>query len=303
MRLSFLNKKVKVKIGFLISYDYKYIYDALKIVYDYADEIILAIDINRQTWAGKPYHFDESFFESIKAIDPKNKITFYEDDFYVETMTPMELDTRERNMLSKKMGPDCWQLQIDADEYFLNFDEVYKFLQDNRFLVYRPDINPVNIRANWITLFRKTDNGFLYIDNEENFPFATNLIGKYNFARDMGGKHNDEVLANFTALHHSWAREPEEIHQKINNWSHKDDFDGDAFYKFWLTVDETNYKEITDFHPIYKGAWLSLKFIACTDIHDFIRKFNAVTPPPRKTRLQRKYFDAYKKVTGKFWHK
>ncbi|MFT3795766.1 hypothetical protein [Flavobacterium sp.] len=303
MGFSFLAKKVKVKIGFLISYDYKYIYDALRIVYDYADEIILAIDKDRLTWAGKPYDFDESLFEKIKAVDPKNKISFYEDAFYVPGMTPMELDTRERNMLSEKMGADCWQLQIDADEYFLNFDEVYQFLQKNRFLVYRPDLNPVNIRGNWITLFKKTENGFLYIDNEEHFPFATNLVGKYNFARDMGGKHNDEVLTNFRALHHSWARDPEEIHQKINNWSHKDDFDGEAFFKFWLSIDENNYRDIYDFHPIYKGAWLKLKFIASTDIHDFIQKFNAETVQPKPAKLQRKYFKAYKKATGKFWHR
>lgn len=55
MGFNLFSKKIKVKIGFLISYDYKYIYDALKIIYDYADEIILAVDKSRLTWAGKPY--------------------------------------------------------------------------------------------------------------------------------------------------------------------------------------------------------------------------------------------------------
>lgn len=295
--------KPKVKIGFLISYDYKYLFDALPIVYGHADEIILAIDRNRNTWAGNKFDLPDAFFTQVKAADPKNKIVFFEEDFFVPSLAPMENEVRERNMISELMGPDCWQLQIDADEYFINFDEVIGFLQKNRFLVYRPDINPVNLRANWITLFKKTENGFLYIDNEENFPFATNLVGKYNFGRDMGGKYNDEIVTNFRALHHSWARDPEEIHQKINNWGHKNDFDGEAFFKVWMSIDETNYKEFIDFHPIYKGAWHSLKFIACNDIHDFIVQFDASNPAPKKTRLQRKYFEAYKKETGKFWHK
>ncbi|HMI06363.1 MAG TPA: hypothetical protein VK528_02360 [Flavobacterium sp.] len=295
--------KSKIKIGFLISYDYRYIYDALKLVYDYADEIILAIDENRNTWAGGKYEIEESFFDKIKSMDPKNKIVFFEDDFYVPTLTPMENDTRERNMLSKKMGPDCWKLQIDADEYFLNFPAVYEFLQKHRYFLSKPKYNPVNIRANWITLFKKTDTGFIYIDNDEDFSFATNLVGEHFFARDLASKTNREIYTNFRVLHQSWAREPEEIYRKINNWSHKDDFDGGAFYKFWMSVNETNYGQFTDLHPIYKGAWKSLKFIACTDIHDFIRKFNEIHPPLQPTKLPTKYFKKYVKSTLKFWRK
>lgn len=302
MGLGFFTRS-KIKIGFLISYDHKYIYDALKIVYDYADEIILAIDRNRLTWAGEKYELDPNFFDAIRAMDPKNKIVFFEDNFYVESLTPIENDTRERNMLSEKMGPDCWKLQIDVDEYFLNFDAVYKYLQKNRFLVARPDINPVNIRANWITLFKKTENGFLYLDNEEHFSFATNLVGNHFFARDMATVNNTEVFTNFRVLHHSWARDPEEIYKKINNWSHKDDFDREAFFQFWMNVDETNYTQFTDLHPIYKGAWKNLKFIACKDVPDFIRKFNAIAPPPPVSKLPKEYFRAYRRETRKFWHK
>ncbi|MFT3795765.1 hypothetical protein [Flavobacterium sp.] len=301
MGFSFLDKKVKLKIGFLISYDYKYLPDALRVVYQYADEIIIAIDKNRMSWAGKKYDFDECFLDQIQSTDSQNKISLFQENFYMPELTPMENEVRERNLLSEKMGPDCWQLQIDSDEYFLQFDEVYAFLQKNSFLVRRPDVNPVSIRANWITLFKQTENGFLYIDNEENFPFATNLTAKYYVGRDMGARHNDEVVTDFQALHHSWARTPEEIYQKITNWGHKDDFDGEAFFKVWKGIDEGNYTEFVDFHPIYKGAWHKLNFIACSDVADFMQKFNAIHPSPKPTRLQRKYIRAYRKATGKFW--
>ena len=295
--------KSKIKIGFLISYDYRYIYDALAIVYDYADEIILAIDINRNTWAGGKYEIEPDFFDKIKKLDVKNKIVLFEDDFYVPTLTPMENDTRERNMLSDKMGNNCWKLQIDADEYFLNFPAVCDFLQKHRYLLSKPKYNPVNIRANWITLFKQTNNGFIYIDNDEDFSFATNLTAEHFFARDLASKTNREIYTNFRVLHQSWAREPEEIYRKINNWSHKDDFDGEAFYKFWMSVDETNFSQFTDLHPIYKGAWKSLKFISCSDIHEFITKFNEIHPPLPVTKLPSRYFKKYIKNTLKFWRK
>lgn len=294
-------RKAKIKIGFLISYDYRYLDDALKIVYDYADEIILCVDVNRQTWAGMPYYLPEDFFGSVKANDPKNKITIYEDDFYVAALSPMENDTRERNMLSQKMGADCWKLQIDSDEYFLNFDRVVDFLQKYRYLLYKPKMNPVNIRANWITLFKQTANGYLYIDNEEDFSFATNLVGEHFFARDLASKTNREIYTNFRVLHHSWAREPQEVQQKIKNWSHKDDFDGDRFFEFWQTIDEHNFHLFEDLHPIYTGAWKRLKFIACGDIHDFIAKFNAQNPPLLMTKLSGRYFDRFVKSALRFW--
>ena len=302
MGFSIFNKS-KIKIGFLISYDYKYIFDALPIVYAYADEIILCIDVNRNTWAGKKYELDPKFFDNIRAIDPDEKIVFFEADFYVPTLTPMENDTRERNMLSEKMGADCWKLQIDADEYFLNFDAVYQFLQQNRYFLSKPKYNPVNIRANWITLFKKTKHGYVYIDNEEDFSFATNLVGQHFFARDLASKTNREIYTNFRVLHHSWAREPHEVHQKIKNWSHKDDFDGDQFYDFWMSIDESNYMDFHDLHPIYKGAWTGLKFIACSDIHDFISKFNATHPALEPTKVPQKYFKKYVKNTLKLWRK
>jgi len=293
--------KAKIKIGFLVSYDCKYIFDALRIVYDFADEIILAIDADRMSWAGKPYDFDESFFDQIKSVDPQNKITIFEDHFYLENLSPIENETRERNLLSRKMGADCWKLQIDADEYFVDFASVYAFLQQHRYLLSKPKYNAVNIRGNWITLFKKTQNGYLYIDNEEDFSFATNVVGAHFFGRDLASKTNREIYAGFEVIHQSWAREPEEIYQKINNWGHKDDFDTEAYFEFWMNVNEANYTQFTNLHPVYPEDWKCLKFIACADIHDFCVKFHANKPAPDQVKLSGHYFRKYLKNNLRFW--
>ena len=74
----------KIQVGFLISYDYILLKNALPQVYDYSDSIFLAIDKNRKTWNGANFTIDNSFFDWIKEIDVANKIEIYEDQFYIE---------------------------------------------------------------------------------------------------------------------------------------------------------------------------------------------------------------------------
>ena len=38
-------------------------------------------------------------------------------------------DTRERTMLSEKMGIGNWLIQIDSDEYFIDFEDFIKQLR------------------------------------------------------------------------------------------------------------------------------------------------------------------------------
>lgn len=295
--------KHKIKIGFLISYDYRFLYTALKMVYGYADEIILAIDINRTTWAGQKFDLANDFFDKVDAIDVGKKITIFEDNFYIPTLSAIENDTRERNMLSEKMAGNCWKLQIDSDEYFLNFKEVYKFLRKHRYFLSKPHLNQVNLRAKWVTLFRKTENGYLYIDNDEHFAFAVNNSGKHVFARDLDWVTNREVYTNYKAVHQSWAREPDEILQKVNNWGHKDDFDTKKFFDFWNTVNEDNYTQFTNIHPIAPEKWPKLEFIACSDAEDFIKKYNELHPTVPKTKVSARLFKKFFRNKIKFWRK
>ena len=70
----------------------------------------------------------QSFFDEIKSFDSKNKIEFYFDNFYISELLPIECETRERNMLLKKMGKG-WLIQLDVDEYVYDFSKVAKYLK------------------------------------------------------------------------------------------------------------------------------------------------------------------------------
>lgn len=290
-------------MGFLISYDCQYLFHALPQLYAYADEIILAIDRDRVSWAGTPFDFDETFFTRIGFLDPDKKITVFEDNFYLPNLTPIQNETRERNMISEQMGYGCWKLQVDVDEYFVDFASVHRFLQKHRYLLWKPHFHKVNLRARWITLFKKTPNGYLFIDNGEHFSFATNTTGEFYFGRDLASKDNREIFTNFEVIHQSWAREPQEIYQKINNWGHKDDFDTKAYFAFWQSVDESNYTQFRNFHPVYPEAWQGLKFVPCKDLADFLKRFETARAKPPVPRLSRRFFWKHFFNMLKFWKK
>ncbi|WP_300566386.1 hypothetical protein [Flavobacterium sp.] len=291
---------VKIKIGFLISYDYAFLYDSLKLVYDFTDEIFLAIDINRRTWSGNQFYIEDSFFEYIEKIDIDKKIKIYQDDFYIEALSPIENDTRERNLLSEQMGENCWKLHIDVDEFFLNFDLIVDFLNKNKFLLFKPNQNQANIRANWITLFKRTSKGFLYIDENEHFSFANNVVGKHVLARDLDAKGNTEIFTNFKAIHQSWARNPEEILIKITNWGHKNDFDSQKYFDFWMSVNEENYMDFSYFHPYDSRIWKSLKYCECENLEDFIAKYNERNQPQKLPKLRTRLYKKHLKNIFRF---
>lgn len=115
-----MNNKQNIKVGYLVSYDYQLMEYSLPTVYQCSDQIYLAIDKNRKTWRGNTYELPNTFFEWIKGVDKENKIHIYEDSFYFSNISPMELETRERNLLANFMGSGGWHIQIDVDEYFLD---------------------------------------------------------------------------------------------------------------------------------------------------------------------------------------
>lgn len=120
----------KIHVGILISYDYQYAPTCIRQIYNHADRITLAIDVNRRTWNGEKYAMSEDFLKGIKASDPERKIHIYEDDFSIPGLSAMENDTRERNMLAERMGSaeDQWHIQVDSDEYFVDFGAFVSFL-------------------------------------------------------------------------------------------------------------------------------------------------------------------------------
>ena len=255
-----------IKVGFLVSYDYKMLYDSLPLVYDFADRIVLAIDKQRLTWVGNKFEINSSFFKWVESIDIKNKISIFEDDFYIQGKTPMFCDTNERNMLAKYMGKDGWHIQIDADEYFIHFD---KFTEILRKISPKKNSN-VDIYCNWITLYKKLNNSFLYIDsgreNMESVAIATNNPEYISARRSM----NKRISFDFPILHNTWARENKELYKKITNWSHTNDFDVENYFAKWKSINETNYSSQKNMHPITPNVWPTIGILKGGTIKDLI---------------------------------
>lgn len=252
-----------IKVGFLVSYDYKYLENSLLRVYPYADYIAIAVDKERKTWNGETFDIPISFFEWIKEIDTKNKIHIYEDIFSVSELTPMECETRERNMLAQFMGSGGWHVQVDSDEYFFDFGGFCNYLRSL-------DINrKVNIFGRWITIFKQNGNDFFLVKTNETFPVATNTP-QYIYAR-MTDKNNN-LYTDYQVLHQSWARDDDEILQKLRNWGHKNDFDIESYYNFWKNIDKCTYRYARSFHPLDPWLWPSLEYFEATNINELITK-------------------------------
>lgn len=253
----------KIKVAFCVAYDWDLLTYSLPLVYKSADSICLALDKDRISWAGNKFEFEEDRFRHwVEQVDTEHKITILEDDFHIADLNPMQNEVRQRNLMAAYLGVnDGWHIQLDADEYFLNFDRFVHHLRKIK------TKRSINICCPLITLFKQVDGGFLLIKNEatskqEVFPIATNKP-HYEMGRRNG--HFNRV-ANFVVLHQSWARTPKEIQQKISNWGHKTDFDVNAYFEFWKNIGHHNYQAAKNIHPIVPSEWESLEFQMADDI-------------------------------------
>ena len=273
----------KIHVGILISYDYQYAQTCIRQIYNHADRITLAIDVNRRTWNGEKYAMSEDFLKGIKASDPERKIHIYEDDFSIPGLSAMENDTRERNMLAERMGSaeDQWHIQVDSDEYFVDFGAFVSFLHAIEKKVHKP----LSVWVEWVTLLKKDPDGFLYVDNasrKEMAVVATN-DPHYTAARLNTSLKITNLYCNHRLLHQSWARPETEIYQKIHNWSHNTDVDAEGYFNFWKSTNRHNAPFLRDFHPFpqCRATWHTLKFIP-GDIDDIIASLRNDYHPSNK---------------------
>ncbi|UUW09481.1 hypothetical protein NLG42_01475 [Flavobacterium plurextorum] len=258
-----------ISVSYLVSYDYAMLLTSIKQLYDDVDKIVLAIDSESKTWSGNTFKIPDSFFDEVKIFDKKDKIQFYFDQFYMSDLTPMECESRERNMVLKKLGKG-WKIQLDVDEYIYDFKKITKYLNKYWYLNLFPKLTPICFQGNLITLFRELPDGYLYIDNEEKFPFITNqTINTHTRGNNKIKNH----FSNIKVIHQSWARSEEQVHLKIKNWGHRDDFDTEIYFQFWKGLNSSNYKEFKDIHPITPKVWNVLEFMPSNSIDDFIAKF------------------------------
>src|SRR6478609_4788130 len=115
--------KDKIKVGFCIAYDWYLLEYSLPLIYDASDTICLSIDANRTSWSGLKYSFDEEGFHAlINRIDAKRKIQSLEENFHNASLTPMQNEIRQRNRMADFMGEGGWHIQLDCDEYFIDYE-------------------------------------------------------------------------------------------------------------------------------------------------------------------------------------
>lgn len=262
----------KIHVGFLLSYDYEKLKLSIPPVYDTADRIFIAEDYNNKTWSGNDFVVDNSFYKWLEEFDVDNKIEFYRDNFYIPELTAIENDTRERHLLSLKMGIGNWLIQIDADEYFIDFQSFVSNLRKYDHFLDDPERNKIQFAAYWLIIYKYTKNGILYVNKPMKAIFATNYPN-YKCAR-----RTDErvIYTDNLVMHESLSRTRDELCLKINNWGHSDEVNK-RFMEKWDEVNENNYKEFTDLYYIEPQRWKSLEYFPSKKIKEilfFIEKNN-----------------------------
>ncbi len=280
-----MNNKVKIKVGMCVAYDWYLLEHSIPLIYDHADIICLSLDKDRISWTGNPFSWNEAgFVNLIKILDPLGKIDLYQDDFHIKDLTPMENEVRQRKLIAERMGSGGWHIQLDTDEYFINFGEFVRFLQN-----LKPQ-RQLNVVCPWVTLYKQDENGFYYvkpsnIENTEFIQIAT-MWPHYEYGR-RNGYFN--IYTDFVILHQSWARSESEIWEKLNNWGHKNDFDLNKYFNQWSQLNLGNYTLYRDFHHLQPALWPALGFIEANTIMNLIqesKKVQLLKLSPIKLRLK-----------------
>lgn len=250
-----------------MAYDWHLLQFALPAVYEHADVICLSLDKDRIGWAGQKFSFDDkAFFRFVEQIDVGKKVKLYEDDFHIPELSPMQNEVRQRNFMAEYLGLNGWHVQLDADEYFVDFARFVTKLRSIR------THRKINVCVPLLILFKQVSKGFLIINYKgkngvcEFAPIATNAPA-YQYGRGNGYSN---YYVDDLVLHQSWARDEEEIKQKTANWGHKNDFNVQHFFERWKTLTGDNYQDYRNFHPMRPDDWSSLKLLPYSEIPEVL---------------------------------
>ncbi|NRA92053.1 MAG: hypothetical protein HRU26_05105 [Psychroserpens sp.] len=284
----------KIQVGFLVSYDYNLLKHAIPRVYQEADTIYLAIDKDRLTWNGSPFEIENTFFDWIKSFDTDNKIRIYEDKFYIPELSTMQCEVRERELLAEQMGIGNWLIQLDADEYFLDFKAFVQTLRSYDSYLKNPKKNNIQIATFLVNIYKFVDEGCLYIDEPTKCLTATNFPN-YKVGRNTKRRI---VYTRHLMLHETLSRDEKELEFKFDNWGHKDDLNP-HFMDKWRTANSTNYKELTDLFYLEPHKWKSLGFTKGNTIPEIIDQFSKANFAPTNWFLMKKNFGQWFKFLFK----
>jgi len=277
-----------LSVGFLVAYDYKYLEYALPLVYNHCEHIVLTIDKNHLTLTGQKFTINSDFFIWVNAIDVNRKVTWNEEAFFKEGLTPLEVILGMRNSMLGRMPRSDWYIQLDADEYFINFSGFRDWLSK-----LPPQAGISVIRVAWKTMFKQTKGGFLMVEGRKEQTNVALNIPENTSERN----HKDAVPieAPFYMVHQSWARSQSEVAIKIMNWSHTRDFDTSPFLNFWNGLSHRNYRYVRNFHPLTGPIWPFLTLVPAKDVVDLVSWYEkypsqslAAPPLPLWYRLKNK---------------
>jgi hypothetical protein len=266
--------KQQIKIGVCVAYDWYLLEHMLPLVYEHADLICLSIDSNRISWSQQSYSWDEKGFRDlIDKIDIQKKIKCFEANFHNPDFTPGQNEVDQRRRIAEYMQPGGWHIQLDCDEYFLDFKGFVRYLRSLPI----SSSQGVNVCCPLVTLFKKIEGGYLWIQPDRRDHVEFIQIASTQPTYDNGRRNGlFNLYTNFTVLHQSWARSSQEIVDKINNWGHKNDFDTKAYFERWNGLTGNNFREMKNFHPMVPEVWSSLAFAPGDTIADIIQNPPAI---------------------------
>ena len=254
----------KIHVGLLLSYDYEKLKLSIPPLYQAADKIFIAEDKSKKTWSGNEFVVDYSFYEWVNEFDVDNKIEFYRDNFYIPELTAIENDTRERYLLSLKMGIGNWLIQIDSDEYFIDFEYFVKKLRKYDSYLDNPKNNRILIAGFHINIYKYLEDSMLYVNQATKFYVATNYPN-YKLAKNTKERI---IYINSYVLHEGLSRTEEELEYKLNNWGHKEDVNP-TFLTKWKKANKDTYKDIKDVFYMNPTTWKSLSIFNSKEKSDF----------------------------------
>jgi hypothetical protein len=257
----------EIKVGMLVSYDYEAIKNSLPRVYQYADQIAFAVDKDRLTWAGNYITIDMDFWKWVENFDSRKKITVYEDSFYVKGLSAFQCETRERRLLARFMGDGGWHVQVDADEYFVDFEKFVYFLRqiDEK----KKDVDVIYME--WLTLYKRCRAGYLFVKNVNQGGTAIATTKPCNYVCGRITDSNKKAVFTQRIIHDSLSRTEEQFLIKLANWGHKDGFDTMGYFHFWKAINEHNYMFVRDFGPRPEVHWEQLDFVKAENIDELMR--------------------------------
>lgn len=207
----------------------------------------------------------------------------------------MENEVLERHKLALKMGAGNWLIQIDCDEYFLDFG---KFVEDlrkhDRFLI-SPEKTPVQIAAFLINLYKYVDDGVLYVERPLRQMMATNYP-----AYKVGRNTRERIIYTANLLvHECVSRSEEEVTTKFKNWEHSHQVNLEDYIAKWNSVNKDNFQDMENLFYLESAKWKRLDFVSGNSIRDIKENLDLAKLEPSELFLKKKNFGQWLKSVWK----